>query len=214
MILSKKIPLLIFGFATMAATPAVAQDGASWVDDRGRLMTIQFAGGGNEPPASTDRSVEAMADLFNQICILPAQDVEKMKAVGEALNLSHKEIIPPAQQNAPAGANIWSQIGVIVSQTSGFSIVENPQCNVAFLVHTLPERQAVLDAFENLIGYGPTNSADAFKKNGKPNKRYSPEWVITNDAGQTGTVLVFVIRGNNYSSGDRVQLSISYSKEK
>jgi hypothetical protein len=211
MILSRKFPMLLCGIAVLVAMPAAAQNGASWVDDRGRLMTFQFAGGSGAAPIPKDQSAEAMASLFKDICLLPSHGTDSMKTAGDALGLTYNEVVVPAGKNPPVSLNIWRRDGVVVSETSGFASARNPQCNAAFHVNTLPERQDVLDAFEKVIGYGPTNSADAFKKNGKPNKRYSPEWAITNDAGQTGTVMVFVIK---YTPGNRVQLSISYPLEK
>jgi hypothetical protein len=193
--------------------PALAQNGAMWVDEYGRMMSMNFAGGSGAPPAPVNMSAAEMAARFKSLCLdTGGLAAATAAAAGQAGLTADPVSIPAGKKAPPVSLRLWSGPGTVVSLTDGFFATKVAQCNVTYYVATLPERQAVSDALAAAIGSGPSNLAEATDKKGKPKKWYTPEWRL-GAAGSERIVTAFVARGSQYMPGDRVQISVRAAKK-
>lgn len=163
--------------ASLAAAPAAAQDGAIWRDDKGRQMVLGFAGGGSPPPAPKTWTAPDMVDLFNRLCIAGSGAPEVAKSEAIAAGLTDKSYDMPVGAKEPAWPLIIAEgQGVVLAQADKF--LSNPlrQCNVTFYLPQQPDAVVVEQALTAMVGRIAANDGERTKKNGKPNKYFSPEW--------------------------------------
>jgi hypothetical protein len=206
------LPSLAVLMAGAMGAPASAQDGAMWLDDRGRMMSMQFGGPVAGAPAPLDRTPAAMAAQFKRLCLDTNGDPAAIAVAAERAEakLASKPFELAAGKKAPPiKLDIWSGDGLVVARTAGFFAAPVAQCNAIFYVNSLPDAESVTAAVSALVGSPPTNAADATKKNGKPNKSYEPEWAVT--GGQI--IVAHVAKGNQYMPGNRVHLAIRAQKK-
>ncbi|MBO9714021.1 hypothetical protein [Sphingomonas sp.] len=205
-----------FAFAALAAavpTPALAQHGALWVDDYGRMMTIEFAGVDDALPAPADRAPAEMAATFKRLCVETGAELAAIDSAASAAGLEAVPVQVPAAKKAPAATlGVWRASGLVVSQTGGGTVPQPKQCNAAFYVASLPDRPAVDEAMTAAFG-PPANAAEAVRK-GKPNRNYKPGWTVTGADGSPWTIAAFVVADSRYTPGNRVQISIRAAKKK
>jgi len=194
----------------IAPSAASAQNGAYWVDDRGRMMSLQFAGGSGPLPSPVDREPAAMTEMFKQICVDNAGVPEKVEGIRESMNLEYnQQTLGAGKKKPPAILNIWHSDGLVISQTDGFFAAPTKQCNASFYMSTLPTNDDMVAALSE-----PTNAGNAFKKNGKPNKKYSPEWVLADGNGKRAIVRSYISKASQYMLGNRVQLTATWKDKK
>lgn len=199
--------------AVFAVAPAAAQDGAIWRDDKGRQMVLGFAGGESPPPAPKLRAGAEMAELFNRLCIVGRGDGAVAKAEAAALGLTDKSYaMPVSVKEAPWPLVIAEGPGVVLAQADKF--LSNPlrQCNVTFYLPQQPDSAEVEQALASVIGRTADNEADRIKKNGKPNKYFSPEWQFMADAG--GQTSSFVAKLSPIASGGYSGIQFSFLAQK
>ena len=200
--------LVTASFALAFAAPVAAQNGAMWVDDYGRMMSMEFAGGSGAAPAPVDRSPAEMAAVFRKACIDTQADPAGLAAAAVALGLAADPLTVPVGKKAPPVVlNIHRAPGLVVSQTGGFFAAKVAQCNVTFYVNALPDRADMAAAVTAALGTSPANAASATKKNGTPNKNYEPEWA-TSFGGTPQVVAAHVGKGSQYMPGNRVQIAV------
>ncbi len=151
--------------------------------------------------------------LFKRLCVDANGAPE---AVGVAASEQGFEAQPvevrTSKKRPEVRLPIWRGRGVTVAQTDGFFEVPLRQCNITFHVVSPPETTFVADAVSTQLGFSPFNAAAAFKKNGKPNKSYCPEWNITGPDGTEWIGAAIVSKANRFSLGNHVQLSLRARK--
>jgi hypothetical protein len=197
------------------ATPAAAQNGAMWVDEYGRMMSMQFAGGGAPAPAALDRSPAEYAGLFKKVCLETGGDPAKLgstETLAQAGLTAEPFTIPAGKKAPPVTLNLWRGRGAVVSQSPGFFAARDAQCNVTYYVRTLPDRSAVTAALSAAMGAQPVNAVKAVKKNGQPNNNYQPEWATTIQ-GAPAIVIAHISKGYQSMPGDRVQIAVRAAKK-
>jgi hypothetical protein len=197
--------------ALLAAAPAIAQDGAMWVDERGRMMSLAFAGGSGRPPAPIAADPAAMVALFKEACVVGAASAEGIATVAEARALSRMPFDTGGKN--PMAAGVWTGAGVVVSQADTFLGNKGAQCNATFYVDALPPKDKVVEAMTAALGAAPSNADKAIDKKGRPAKWWDPQWTVTGVDGTPLTAVIFVAKGNEYMRGDRVQLSLYAAKK-
>jgi hypothetical protein len=205
MLCGRAARLAISSLALLAASaPAFAQNGAVWMDDKGRPTTLQFAGGSGAPPPAMARSPEDMSALFKQLCL----DTQSNPANAAVAGLTAApQTIPGGKSSPELVLNVWRGDGLVVSQTDGFFVAPNAQCTAVFYVTALPASGDMAKALEATLGRPPANADKAVKKNGKPNDSWSPEWEIP-VRGAAWLLTVHVIADSRYTPGDQVQIAI------
>lgn len=202
----------VLGLACVGA-PAAAQNGAMWVDQHGRMMSITFAGPSGAPPAPADRSPAEMAAGFKSLCLeTGGADAATAAAAAQAGLIGTPSSFPTGKKSPPASLGVWTGAGTVVASSERFFATQAAQCNVTYYVRTLPDRQAVADALAAAIGSPPTNAAEAVDKKGKPRKWWSPEWRL-GAPGSERIVTAHVVKGDRSMPGDRVQISVRAARK-
>ena len=197
-------------FAASLAGPALAQNGAMWVDEYGRMMSMQFTGADAPAPQPHERSAAEMAALFKKVCLDTDGDPGRL---GPAIVLAQAGLmpepftIPGGKKMQPVTLNIWRGRGAVVSQTGGFFASKVAQCNVVFYVDRLLPPAELTAALSQAFGAAPANAAAATKKNGKPNNNFVPEWAAA-IGGAPAVVVAHVAKGYSAMPGNRVQIAV------
>lgn len=208
--------LASLGLIVSVSTTAAAQNGAVWLDDVGRMMTMQFAGGSGTPPDPIDRSPQQMVELFKALCVDTNGDPARIDLAAKAPNASLEAepfTIAGTKKAPPLVLGIWRGQGIVLSRTDGFFAAPDAQCNTVFYVNVIPDRQSLTDALASSLGSAPTNVAKAMKKNGKPNNGYVPEWSVLSGTGTKQVIAAYVSKGSPYAPGNRVQIAIRAPKK-
>lgn len=202
--------LALIGFAV----PAGAQSGATWVDAHGRMVSVQFAGSGDDP-APTDRPAAEMAAMFKGLCLDSGGGEEGLAKAATAAGLTanpHEVPSSPVMVDETIPLRVWTGEGLAVSRTDGFVGVRLAQCSATFYASTLPDRPAVMNALSEAIGAQPSNLAAATDKKGKPKNNYTPEWTVAGPSGPR-IVTALVVKNSQNVPGGRVQLSVRASRK-
>jgi hypothetical protein len=197
--------LALFGALIAIPTPSFAQDGAMWRDDRGRPMELTFSGGNGTPPAPMAFALDDMAQGFVRLCVETLGDQEAVAKAAEAEGLLVSITDSPVPEKAPKAKMVMAKgPGLVVTQTVQILAYGYTQCNVNYFPDALPEPEDVASALMTVLGRKPDNEADRFKKNGKPNKGFKPQWQITGDDGTVFALQFDVMKSNPYLNGNRV----------
>jgi hypothetical protein len=196
--------------AAAIAAPASAQNGAAWVDSKGRLLTFLSSDGLGEAPVERDRAPAEMAGLFKSLCLDSGGEPARIAPAAAAAGLTSKALEPGGFKldGFDAGAiNVWNGNGVALSRTGGFPIVPNAQCNTTFYVPTLPVMPDVIAALTATLGAPPSNLADSMDKKGRPKKYFNPEWTVE---GPSGPRIIFaaISAHDRATPGNRVLISM------
>ncbi|MDR6834346.1 MULTISPECIES: hypothetical protein [unclassified Sphingopyxis] len=199
--------LLAAGFGIAAAMPVLAQNGAMWLDDRGRTTTLQFGGPTAAAPAATDTAPADMVELFGSVCLPDTgRPQDAVAGLAAAKGLEAKPFtVAGTKKDPPIELAIWHGVGLVVSITDGFFVAPQAQCSAVFYVNNLPDRDALIAAMEVKFG-APANAADAFDKKGKPRRYFTPEWSATLD-GKPFIVSAASMASSDYTPGNRVHLA-------
>lgn len=176
-------------------------------------MVLVFAGGGSPPSAPKLRAATEMAELFSRLCIAGYGDGATAKAEAIAIGLSDKSYdMPVSAKEAPWPLVIAKGPGVVLAQANKF--LSNPlrQCNVTFYLPQQPDAVEVEQALAAIVGRAADNDGDRIKKNGKPNKYFSPEWQFAADA--SGQPSSFVATLSPIASGGYTGIQFSFLAQK
>jgi hypothetical protein len=187
---------LALAFLAAALLPTAASASAPWVDDLGRQMTMQFAGGGT---ATTPRSphghdAAAFVSAFSRVCIDTGmvREVAGLAAEGLDWGFAYQPEMVPFKPPVDIGG--WYAGDAVVNVGSGLFFNKHAQCN---LVGTPAggDFAALTAALGTRFGT-PVNAAKATKKDGKPNPSYAPEWEVALPQGGTTRVKAMQVYGN------------------
>lgn len=170
--------------ASLPLQPLQAQLGGAWSDKYGRSLVMHFGGvGATDLPPGT-RQVEESAQAFKRICVDSGLDREKVGAAAEAAGWGFRyQAVEVPMKPKPIDIGGWTAPGAAVLTTRKLFFAPNPQCNLVVAVQSLPGTAELRAALTAALGAEPTNSAAATKRNGEPNPRYQPEWVMPAGAG-------------------------------
>jgi hypothetical protein len=189
---------------------AAAQNGASWASGDSAVTTLMIGGYNDPPPPPQPYAPAEMAQLFKQVCLDTAGDPAAISAAvaSGSLKLESVPVMLAAGKKSPAVAiPMWRGPGLVAAHTAGFASVREAQCNITFYPSALPDRSALAEAVSAAVGSAPVNAAEAIKKNGKPDKYYSPRWSFASGA-DAFRVNAIVMKGNRYLPGDRVLIAL------
>jgi hypothetical protein len=195
------------GLGIAAAMPALAQNGAMWLDDKGRTTTLQFGGPTAQPPVSVDTPTTDMVDLFDSACLPKSGTAhDAATALAKANRLEPKSFtVAGTKKDPPLELAIWHGAGVVVAVTDGFFVAPQAQCNAVFYVNDLPEQAKLIAAMQDKYG-APVNAAEAVDKKGKARKYFIPEWSTT-VGGKAFLVSATNMGSSTYMPGNRVHLA-------
>lgn len=147
--------------------------------------------------------------MFAQVCLATFGEPSAVKAANAALELTDKSYdMPVAKDQPPWPLVIARGDGVVVSQADKFLSNPRRQCNVIFYLPEVADIASIESALAAQIGRPADNTAERVKKNGKPNKYFSPEWSITGQSGAQSTVSVSQLASFGPSSNAGVQFSL------
>lgn len=158
--------------------------------------------------APTDINITSMVEIFKQVCIQQSGDPEKIGALSEPSALEYEaQTISAGNKESPYLVHKWTAPGITISQHGHFLNGFENQCNASFRVSSLPPPLEIASVLEKALGSQPTNRAEAFKKNGKPNKRFKPEWSIVDGNGKPIKIIFNALDLSSLGKEKRVQLS-------
>ena len=179
------------------------------------LVIFVAAALASEPPDdSNGYTAIAMVNIFKQVCIDKAGDPKKVSEIKELSTLQYEEqTISAGKEQAPYLVHKWTSPDIVISQHGRFLKGLENQCNASFNVTILPLRSEIMASIEKIIGSPPINAADAFKKNGKPNKEYRPKWSTVDGIGREITVVFNALDLSFIGRGQQVQLSALLSSQ-
>jgi hypothetical protein len=202
----KKIALAIGAFlAVIGPVPSLAQNGAMWQDDRGRMMELNFLGGGPAAPLPKQTPPAEMASIFGKICVQTKGDFAAAAKAAAEMGFADKSSDAPTGKAQPSSRMlIATGDGVVVSQTSALLQYRQLQCNVVFYVPELSESVNLEAELATFFGRPADNESTRLKKNGKPNKSFHPTWTVVGLKSQALTVSAYVMRFNQFMGGNRV----------
>ncbi|AJA07596.1 hypothetical protein SKP52_03335 [Sphingopyxis fribergensis] len=195
------------GFSIAGADSALAQNGAMWVDDKGRTTILGYGGPDTGSPISANTPVGDMVDLFDSVCLPKAgkpHDAATTLAAENRLE-ARPFIIAGTKKEPPIELAIWHAPGAVLAATDGFFAAPQAQCNAVFYVNALPDRAELVSAMQSKYG-APVNADEATDKNGKPRKYYTPEWSITSN-GNALMVSATLMAASRSTPGNRVHLA-------
>lgn len=195
------------GLGVATTTSALAQNGAMWLDDRGRTTTLQFGGPTMGPPVAADTPVDEMASLFDSVCLPKSGKPHDVAATLATENRIEPKpfTVAGTKKDPPIELAIWHGPGLVLAITDGFFVAPQKQCNAVFYVNNLPDQARLIAAMQSKFGT-PANVADAVDKKGKPRKYFTPEWSVTSD-GDTFVVSAANMGSSTYMPGNRVHLA-------
>jgi hypothetical protein len=198
--------------ALLACLPlqaGLAQLGGAWSDKYGRSLVMQFGGVGITDLQPGSHGLAESAEAFRRICLDTGLDRAAVGAAAEAAGWSLRyQAVPVPMKPAPVDIGGWTGPGATVLTTRKLFFAPNAQCNLVVALETLPSTAELTAAVTRVLGSEPTNAADATKRNGQPNSRYQPEWVIPGAAGMERVVLA------RRSSSGNVQLHFTLMERK
>jgi hypothetical protein len=193
--LSAAAALLLF----LPVQPAAAQLGGAWADKYGRSLVMSFGGTGVTDLQPGSRTLEESAQAFNRICLGTGFDRAAVGAAAEATGWGFRyQAVEVPMKPSPIDIGGWAAPGATVLTTRKLFFAPNAQCNLVVALASIPSPAELRSALTEVLGAEPANAADAVKRNGQPNSRYQPEWVMASAAGLERIVLV-----RRSSSGDR-----------
>jgi hypothetical protein len=178
-------------------------------------MELTFGGGLDTPPQPTAFAVEEMAQGFVRLCVDTIGDQLAVSLAAESDGMDVSITASPGSKNAEKGTMLIANgPGLVVTQTEQILEYDFTQCNVNYFPDALPETDDVANAMAVAIGRAPDNEADRFKKNGKPNKRFKPEWQLVLDNGSVYVLRFDIMKSNRYLKGNRVLFGLREVSEK
>ena len=197
------------------SSSAKAQNGAVWRDQYGRVMELEFLGGGGPRPAPVATPASEMTRQFDRICLKTLGAVDAVAAAAAAEGFQIKITGAPVGKNQPESTLLLaSKPGAVVSQTTRLLEFGFIQCNLTFYTAVQPTEDEVLSAAVAAIGREPDNAATRIKPNRKPNNHYRPEWRFTDANGKQYVAQFNVMKSNAYMPGDRILFGLREVLEK
>ena len=177
-------------------------------------MQVDFAGGGQPGPLAAEWSADGMAALFDKVCVATAGQASAVKDASLELEMIDKSYdMPVGKKQEPWPLTIARGDGVVVSQAARFLSNDRQQCNATFYLSQPVGMGEVESALERAIGRPADNGSDRTKKNGKPNRYFSPEWSVASQDGSGSTITVGPIASLGGSERTGYQFSLLANKE-
>ena len=175
----------ILSLALLAAAPAAAGE---WIDDKGRATSMQHA---NSKPLSLRPNGHSVSDgiaAFEALCINTDFDALRAGFVAEQMDWGfvYREEIMPFSDPVDIGG--YNSADAALRISSGIFFNKKPQCNLTFLPGPEAELAEIEAGLTDLLGAEPVNKEKQFKKNGKPQKNWAPEWIVTTATGDEVTI--------------------------
>jgi hypothetical protein len=199
---------------TIAAAPAALPAQIFYTDAKGHMVEFSSP---ELPPAQllpSKRSAAELVAAFRASCIEPGFDTARTDAAvpaanGPAVRITTKVAFKPAEYDPPI--EVWrTSDGAVQLVTARIGPdkgsrfrIDGPQCSL-ITGYTAALAQGALDTELTAALGEPANVAEAMKK-GKPNKGYSPYWLVK-ACGQSVRVDAFSMAPHNYGEG-RIQLT-------
>ncbi len=190
------------GVAVAAAVMSSAAIGSSpWIDDLGRQTTMQFPGDTPTILTANGHDSTAVVAAFKRICLESRLDRQLAGKAAQDLDwgFAYRSIMMPFKDPVDIGG--WYTRDAVVNAGKALFFNKQTQCNL-IAAPSDASQESMRNAMDATLG-APSNTGKAFKKNGKPNKYYSPEWTVSTS--QVGTVTVFMLP----ISGSRDQFQIA-----
>lgn len=197
--------------ALLTASSVAAIPDAAWTDSAKRSVMLGFSGGSGQPPRAGSRTAADMAGAFKKLCWDTALDdvaiAKAAQAIGWGFNFEEVQV-PNGRNKPPVDLVGWRADDAVLSITRGFSSAPNPQCNLRVFAADMPSEADMVAALNSVLGT-PTNIADAVRPDGRPNRRYEPEWLLSSSNGSERVAFVVnILTANSYTPVSSVHLAL------
>ena len=179
-------------FALIGSTVAVAAHAAPWLDERGRVLTMQFAGAPVDKLAAAGHDAGAAAAMFKSLCLDTGLNRESAgkQAVASSWGFTYRPLMVPFKQPVELGG--WVSADAALNVGSNLFFNKYSQCGLTVAVAGPADILASEAAMSKLLGSQPYNAAKALDSKGKRKKFYEAEWSIADPA--TGSITTIIVR--------------------
>ena len=154
---------------------AAAGSGATWIDKFGRVLTLQAPGLTEAVLTTGTRTPPEAAATFKALCLDTNLDRTFAGKAAETMGFRYVAATMPFKQPVDIGS--WLMPDAELSVGRDLFFAKEPQCGLMVALPGADDRAAMVTALSALIGT-PVNAAKATKKDGSPDKRWEPEWVV------------------------------------
>jgi len=179
-------------FALIGSTVAASAQAAPWLDERGRVLTMQFAGAPVDKFTAAGHDASAAAAMFKNLCLDTGLNRESAgkQAVASAWGFTYRPLMVPFKQPVELGG--WVSADAALNVGSNLFFNKYSQCSLTVAVAGPADIVASEDAMSKLIGSQPYNAGQALDRKGKRKKFYEAEWSIADPA--TGSITTIFVR--------------------
>jgi len=178
-------------FALIGSTVAAFAEAAPWLDERGRVLTMQFAGAPVDKFTAAGHDAGAAAAMFKNLCLDTGLNRESAgkQAVASSWGFTYRPLMVPFKQPVELGG--WVSADAALNVGSNLFFNKYSQCSLTVAVAGPANIVASEDAMSKLLGSQPYNAAQSLDRKGKRKKSYEAEWSIA-DPATGGTTTIFV----------------------
>lgn len=179
-------------FALIGSTVAATADAAPWIDDRGRVLTMQFAGAPVDKFTAAGHDASAAAAMFKNLCLDTGlqRETAGKQAVASNWGFTYRPLMVPFKKPVELGG--WVSADAALNVGSNLFFNKHSQCSLTVAVAGPGDIVASEEAMSKLLGSKPHNAAKALDSKGKRKKFYEAEWAIADPA--TGSVTTIYVR--------------------
>lgn len=174
---SLKILQLMGGAAVLMLAQQTHAAGI-WIDEHGRSTQMGAPGMTSFNPSANGHDLKNAVSLFHTLCVSSFTSKDAVGKAAEGTDWGFSYQVDEVPFKDPVDLGGWISRDALLNVSDGIFLNPNPQCNL--LVNTTDDFDIALieRAVSEQIGAAPRNADKAVKKNGKPNKHYSPEWGV------------------------------------
>jgi hypothetical protein len=166
-------------FVCLPLQPLLAQLGGAWSDKYGRSLVMHFGGVPDVDLPTGTHSLEESAQLFRRACVDARFDRAATAAAAEAAGWGLRyQPVEVAMKPKPLDLGGWTAPGAALLAGAKLFFAPNAQCNLVVRLRLSATPGEVEAALSSALGAAPANKADAVKRNGQPNNRYEPIWIL------------------------------------
>jgi hypothetical protein len=179
-------------FALVGSTVAAAAQAAPWLDERGRVLTMQFAGAPVDKLAAAGHDANAAAAMFKNLCLDTGlqRETAGKQAIASNWGFTYRPLMVPFKQPVELGG--WVAADAALNVGSNLFFNKHSQCSLTVAVAGPADILASEAAMTKLLGSQPSNAARQMDGKGKRRKFYEAEWAIADPA--TGGITTIYVR--------------------
>ena len=175
----RRFALMAALVATLPIQPAAGQLGGAWSDKYGRSLVMHFGGVASADLPTGTQTLEESVRVFRTACVDTNFDRTAIGAAAEAAGWGLRyQPVEVAMKPRPLDLGGWTAPGATLLAGTKLFFAPNAQCNLVVRLRREATRAEVEAALSSALGAEPANKAEAVKRNGQPNGRYQPIWIL------------------------------------